>query len=256
MNISQCSSSKTTCIVEQKRNANAQLIAHFRSEHYLRINHRRLEHLATLNLPIRGRHVLELGAGIGDLTNYFLDRDCEVTAIEGRAENVNLFKERFDDNTKVNIHQADLDNPPSFDGQTWPIIFAYGLLYHLSNPTQLIDWMASHCSELIILSTCVTPNSDTTINPLHEDATASSQAISGTGCRPTRQWVFNQLRRVMPHVYATVTQPAHDEFPLDWSNVSPSATGLARAVFVASRIPLDTNTPLTQALPIRHDPAN
>ena len=47
----------------------------------LRMNARRLEHLAGLGLPIAGRDVLEVGAGIGDLTSAFLDRGCQVTAI-------------------------------------------------------------------------------------------------------------------------------------------------------------------------------
>ena len=58
----------------------------FRNFQYLRMNARRLEHLASLGLPIAGREVLEVGAGIGDLTSFFLDRGCSVTAIEPRPE--------------------------------------------------------------------------------------------------------------------------------------------------------------------------
>ena len=47
----------------------AQTIAHVHSENYLRINGRRLEHLASLGLPLDGRTVLEVGAGLGDLTD-------------------------------------------------------------------------------------------------------------------------------------------------------------------------------------------
>jgi hypothetical protein len=48
-------------------------------------------------------------------------------------------------------------------------------------------------------------------------------------------------------VYATTTQPWHEEFPLDWNSVSDSGA-LTRAVFVASRTPLD-NPVLTESLP-------
>jgi hypothetical protein len=57
------------------------------------------------------------------------------------------------------------------------------------------------------------------------------------GCRPTRPWVFNRLKRLFAHVYATKTQPAHEEFPLDWT-VTPPKGVFHRAVFVASRRPL------------------
>jgi len=50
----------------------------FLSYHYQRHNQRRLEHLASLGLDIAGCTVLEVGAGIGDHTSFFLDRGCEV----------------------------------------------------------------------------------------------------------------------------------------------------------------------------------
>jgi len=69
----------------------------FRSFQYLRMNARRLEHLAGLGLPIAGRDVLEVGAGIGDLTSFFLDRGCSVTAIEPRPENRACFATQYGD---------------------------------------------------------------------------------------------------------------------------------------------------------------
>jgi hypothetical protein len=71
--------------------------------------------------------------------------------------------------------------------------------------------------------------------------------VSGIGCRPTREWVWNRLTEHFPHVYATVTQPWHHEFPLDWSDTQSHAP-LTRAVFVASRAPLEIPT-LTSSLP-------
>ena len=64
---------------------------------YLRLNARRLEHLASLGLPIAGGEVLEVGAGIGDLTSFFLDRGCSVTAIQPRPENRACFASQYGD---------------------------------------------------------------------------------------------------------------------------------------------------------------
>src|ERR1700689_2103588 len=65
----------------------------FHSPNYLRHNARRLEHLASLGLDLHGRSVLELGAGIGDHTTFFLDRDCSVVSVEPRPENCHLFRQ-------------------------------------------------------------------------------------------------------------------------------------------------------------------
>src|SRR5256885_5811027 len=63
----------------------------FHGVNYLRHNARRQEHLASLGLQLSGRSVLELGAGIGDHTTFFLDRGCEVTSVEPRLENCQLY---------------------------------------------------------------------------------------------------------------------------------------------------------------------
>jgi hypothetical protein len=49
----------------------------------------------SLGLPLARRRVLELGAGIGDHTTFFLDRDCEVCVSDGHAENVDFLRQRY-----------------------------------------------------------------------------------------------------------------------------------------------------------------
>src|SRR4051794_26482202 len=71
----------------------------FWSPQYIRHNQRRQEHLASLGLEIAGRDVLEVGAGIGDHTSFFLDRGCRVTITDGRPKNVRLLRERYPDAT-------------------------------------------------------------------------------------------------------------------------------------------------------------
>ena len=67
----------------------------FHSDDYLRHNARRLEHLASLRLPVSGRSVLEVGAGIGDHTHYYTDRGCRVTITEARAQNLTYLTQRY-----------------------------------------------------------------------------------------------------------------------------------------------------------------
>jgi 16S rRNA A1518/A1519 N6-dimethyltransferase RsmA/KsgA/DIM1 with predicted DNA glycosylase/AP lyase activity len=67
----------------------------FRIGYYQRFNARRLEHLATLGLDLWDKTVLEVGAGVGDLTSFFLDRGCKVTSVEARAENIQRCAETF-----------------------------------------------------------------------------------------------------------------------------------------------------------------
>jgi hypothetical protein len=206
----------------------------FHGYEYLRHNARRLEHLASLRIPVAGMTVLELGAGIGDHTGYYLDRGCDVTITEGRIANLKVLSARF---PGEKIVQLDMEDPQPVCGVTFDIIHCYGLLYHLKNPEQALKFMARSCSRLLFLETCVSFGSKKEINPVTEDASDPTQAFSGHGSRPTRPWVFEQLQRSFPHVYCPKTQPNHDEFPLDWTAPEKhhSKSGLQRSVFVASR---------------------
>ena len=204
---------------------------------YSRINQRRLEHLATLALPIAGKQVLELGAGIGDLTSFFLDRECRVVAVEGRRKNRRVFNQRY--GSAAGIVRGDLDLPDTIDVDAADVVFCYGLLYHLRNPATLILWAARQSKELFLVETCVSLGTDELVKPVVEPRWRGSQALGGRGSKPTRVWVFRRLQEVFEHVYVPATQPAHDEFPLDWRPSGSQEGKLTRAIFIGSRYPLE-----------------
>src|SRR5690242_1107048 len=56
------------------------LYAEFLSPAYQQHNVARLQHLDSLGLPVCGKRVLELGAGVGDHTIFYLHRNCKVLA--------------------------------------------------------------------------------------------------------------------------------------------------------------------------------
>lgn len=219
----------------------------FHADHYLRHNQRRQEHLASLNLPLAGRSVLEVGAGIGDHTSFFLDRGCSVLTSDGRPENVAVLRERY---PWIAVRLLDLDDPDLSLADTVEIVYCYGTLYHLARPAEALAFLAARCSSLLLLETCVSFGDDLSLNVVDEASFHPSQAVSGRGCRPTRPWVLDQLRRHFERVYIPLTQPWHPEFPLDWTASPPAAGELSRAIFVASRERLD-NPLLTERLPER-----
>jgi hypothetical protein len=206
----------------------------FHNPHYLRHNQRRQEHLASLGLPLAGATVLEVGAGIGDHTSFFLDRGCRVISTEGRPENLGLLEQRLPD---VDVRLIDLDEPDPAFSEVAEVVYCYGTLYHLSRPAEALQWIAAHCSGLLLLETCVSVGRAELVNLVTEEARNPSQSVSGRGCRPTRSWVLARLRDHFPHAYVTATQPWHDEFPIDWRSTRPDT--LTRSVFVASRSELD-----------------
>ncbi len=209
---------------------------HFSHFWYTRHNHRRLEHLASLNLDIKGKSVLEVGAGTGDHSSFFYDRNCSLLITEARDENLTVIKRRLPQihkvNKKVSCAKLDIDNPHQSIKQKFDIVYCYGLLYHLKNPAVAIKFMNEKCTDMLLLETQVSMGNKPAINQKEEPQSNPTQSFAGMGCRPTRIWVFNELKKYFKFVYLPTTQPNHNAFPTDWvvgTRTQP------RAIFVASR---------------------
>lgn len=221
----------------------------FDSTHYRHHNQCRLSHLDSLDIPIKNRTVLEVGAGTGDLTSYFVERNCRVTSLEGRQENILELRSKH---PTVEAIEADLekeDFASELDSH-YDILFCYGTLYHLANPANLLERLCP-LVDLCLLETCVSPAKDELVHPCDEDLLQASQSLSGMGCRPSRYWVYHHLQKYFSHVYTCYKQPQHPEFPIDWLAVPP-ASGLTRSVFVASNHKL-ASTQLYPGLIQKHD---
>jgi SAM-dependent methyltransferase len=222
----------------------------FQNPHYQRHNQRRLEHLATLDLPLLGRRVLEVGAGIGDHTSFFLDRGCDVVVTEPRPENLAIVRWRY---PELDVRPLDLDAPDESFVERFDVVYCYGTLYHLSRPAEALAWLASRCDGVLLLETCVLPGDEAVVAFHAEPAQAVENSVSGRGCRPSRRWVVAELRRAFSHVYLPRTQPWHEEFPVDWT-IAPPNPSLVRAVFVGSRTPLDDPSLSTRIPRRQHRP--
>ncbi len=214
----------------------------------LAINKARLSHLASLNLPIENKSVLEVGAGIGLLTGFFEERGCTVTSTDARSENLAEIKKRHPGRrlAKLNLEQpVDIEAMGRFD-----LVFCYGTLYHVAAPEPALEAL-SRISDMILLETCLSPGEGEAA-PKVPEVLNVNQAYSRTGSRPTRAWVLNRLKRFWGNGYVSLTQPSFPDFPLDFS--VPVTTEVVRAIFVGSKTPL-SNPLLVTEIPARHSPA-
>jgi SAM-dependent methyltransferase len=209
-------------------------LAYFFSPNYERHNRAVLVHLESLGLALSNCRVLELGSGPGDHTGFYAQRGCAIVSVDARPACLNLLLQRFPD---VQTVRCDLNTPAQLrDLGIFDIVHCYGILYHLEKPAELISFMGKACAGVAVVETCVSP--DACDHVVSEESADYTQSSSGLGCRPTRKWVFEQLRQSFPFVYQTITQPPNPEFPTNWNDLA-DATPLVRAVFVASKHPLD-----------------
>jgi len=103
----------------------------------------------------------------------------------------------------------------------------------LAKPAQAIKFLADRC-DLLLMETCVSFGTEAAINPKQEPKQNVTQSFTGGGCRPTRQWVWNELKKNYKFVYIPKTQPYHAAFPTDWENPKKHKVAFVRAIFIAS----------------------
>jgi SAM-dependent methyltransferase len=220
------------------------IYAEFFAPHYQQHNVARLQHLDSLGLDVGRKNVLEVGAGVGDHSLFYLYRNCRVLAVEGRKSLAKSLSERLGIEVKV----VDFDREPECLQQfgRFDLVHCYGLLYHLSDPARFLS-SVSRVGDCLLLETCVSLGDELRVGECWEDNDVPSQALHN-GCRPTRAWVFETLKRHYEYVYSTKTQPHHPEFPVDWDEPPAGRPQLKRAVFVASHSPI-CNPNLIDELP-------
>jgi len=200
------------------------------------LNKARLEHLASLGLPLAGRRVLEVGAGVGRLTSFFLEQRCEVVATEVREENLDELRRRL---PSVDARRADIEESLDFLGR-FDVVFCYGVLYHVENPILALRRMESVCDDLLLLETMICDSTEPVLR-LEDETGSATQALRGIAHRPSTSYLALALNRVgFQHVYAA-DRPTHQDYRFEELNdLATSRNGsLLRGVFVASRHPMD-----------------
>jgi SAM-dependent methyltransferase len=203
------------------------------------INKARLSHLASLDLALRGKSVLDVGCGVGHLAGFFEERGARVVCVDARPENIDRLRFLYPEREAhvANVECDSLATLGRFD-----LVFCYGLLYHLENPIAALRNIAGCCRELLLLETVVSDCDKPVLQLVDEPSETKNQAVSGFGCRPSPAFVAMALSRIsFRYIYTAQSPPEHVDFVFDWKNSGEWQRDghLLRSIFVGSRKPLD-----------------
>lgn len=126
------------------------------------------------------KNILELGCGLGDVGSRFIDFGANVTFAEGRPDHVEILKEKFSNNTVINLNQNEMwDLKKKFD-----IVIHWGVLYHLDNWKEDLECALKH-SDLIFLESEVSDSDDENFEIKVSEVDGYDQALDGIGSRPS-----------------------------------------------------------------------
>jgi SAM-dependent methyltransferase len=203
----------------------------------LELNRARLEHFELLELPWAGKSVLDVGCGVGHLSQALARKKCRVVGVDAREENIRVFRQRH---PRLQAHVANVESDLSSLG-SFDIVLCCGLLYHVENPFQALRNLSAVCRELLIVETIVCDH-ELPVAVWDDETKSANQAMQGLGCRPSPSLVTLALNRIgFPLVYAPLRPPNHPEFDVRWTNsLAWIQDGhVIRSVFLASRAPMD-----------------
>ena len=218
---------------------------------YRAITEARLSHLAALDLPLEGRSVIDVGCGIGRLSEFFAERGCDVFCVDGREENIALLRHNYPERRAavVDVEGDELLAHGEFD-----VFFCYGLLYHLADPFAFLRRAAGISRELILLETCIC-DAEEHVSFLVRDPQDPTMALEEIGSRASPAYVAAALRSGgFEHVYSPREAPDHPDFQYRrFNDLSYFRDGHPlRETFVAARRPLDS--PALRVLPASSPP--
>lgn len=206
----------------------------FENELATSINAARMAHLDSLQLPLSGKSVLDVGCGVGHFSRFYKDRNCSVCSVDGREENIDELGCLYPD---IEGFVADVQRDALSQFGRFDIVHCYGLLYHLENPVGAMRNIESVCNGFALIETIVCDSAQS-LMLLADEPKSANQALEGIGCRPSPSFIVEALNRVgFDWVYAAKSPPNHGDFLFDWRDDLACYRNGAnlRCIFVASR---------------------
>jgi hypothetical protein len=206
------------------------ILTNFRTERYDYLNELRWRLFLKMGIPIMDKVIFEPGAGIGDQTEWLLNRGAKhIYVNDGRPDNLQIIRDRFRSNPRLTFVEGNLEN--CLDKEefnfTADLIFLWGVYYHIDDSLTEFQIMRglSRIAPMVVFDYLESAQDGTTEYGYDNPSTSVSQRA----IRLTTTTLMRGLRKVWGHAYLPKAQ-------MDWED--PLASGTPRRLAVASIAPL------------------
>ncbi len=155
------------------------------------------------------RTALDVGCGVGYFSAFLRDMGFQVTAVDGREENVAEARARH---SGIEFRVCDVEDPQLSALGTFDMVLAFGLLYHLENPFRAIRNLHALTGKLLLIESLFVPGEAPALLLLDEYA-VEDQSLRSVSCYPTEAAIAKMaFRSGFPHVYRFREFPDHEQF--------------------------------------------
>jgi len=187
--------------------------------------------LAQLKEPLQLRTAIDVGCGLGYFSALLKSLGFEVSAVDGRQQNVEEANRR---NPGINFACCDAQSPELLKQGKFDLVFCFGLLYHLENPFLTIRYLREMTRNLLLVEGVIYPGADPIMGLVDEGLT-EDQGLNHVAFYPTESCLVKMLYRSgFAHVYRFQPLADHPEYR------STSRSRQVRTMLAASPTPLST----------------
>jgi len=214
----------------------------FDETHYERINAPRVETLqellSELMLTSNLRTAIDVGCGLGYFSQVMAVNGLQVTAVDGRQENVDEARKRYPEIPFFcfDVQDASVKSLGKFD-----FVLCFGLLYHLENPLMAIRHLQAMTARIMVAESVIYPG-DEPIMALVDEQSYVDQGLNHIAFYPTEACLIKMMYRAgYPFVFKLAHQPSHPDYK------AGSRLRRVRTILAASREPI--RSMLLQTIP-------
>ncbi len=185
----------------------------FDREHYPPLNRARgasvQRALAELQPALELRTAVDLGCGLGYFSSLLRSLGLQVSAVDGRRENVEEAQRRFPD---IPFCVGDIEDPAILGMGRYDLVFCFGLLYHLENPMLAIRHLRAMTSKLLLVEGMCVPGAEPVL-ALRDEGPTEDQGLRHFAFYPTEACLVKMLYRAgFSFVYRLAPMPDHSRY--------------------------------------------
>ena len=152
---------------------------------------------------------IDLGCGVGYFSAMLRHLGMQVTAMDGRAENI---AEARDRHSGIDFRVADAEDPSLADLGMFDLVFCLGLLYHLENPLRAFRNLHALTGKILIVESMVIPE-EQPFFILMDEGNVEDQSLRAVSCYPSEGAIIKMAYRTgFPHVYRFRELPDHEDY--------------------------------------------
>jgi SAM-dependent methyltransferase len=152
---------------------------------------------------------LDAGCGVGHFSAFLRDAGLEVTAIDGRPQNIEEARRRH---PRISFHVADIEDPAVQKLGQFDFVLCFGLMYHLENPMRAFRNLHALTGKLLLVESMAIPEVEPMLY-LRDEPVIEDQGLHSFAAYPSEGALWKMAYRAgFPYVARLAFLPDHEAF--------------------------------------------